>query len=330
MAGVGPGVGQSIIGENMTRTEKRTPSILERLARGDLLISDGATGTYLQSHGLAPGGCPEELNESRPELVRRMAADYFNAGADMVITNSLGGNRLMLGKQGYGNKVRDFNRLAAQHARSAASPEHYVVGSVGPTGEFLAPLGEVSEAEMLAAFVEQITALEEGGAHAVDIETMSALEESTLAIKAAKENTSLTIMATMTFETGQRGWFTMMGVTPERAVNELQEAGADVVGANCGPGLEAMIDLARQMRQATDGYLLIHANAGIPTVRKGQIVYPDTPEWMAERFMQLADLGINIIGGCCGTTPEHIEAFAKKVRDRERQEVEGANTERKV
>jgi 5-methyltetrahydrofolate--homocysteine methyltransferase len=297
----------------MKQTESEPLSILERLKRGDRLISDGATGTYLQSHGLEPGGCPEELNVSRPDLVRGMAADYFEAGADMVLTNSFGGSRFMLKKYGHEEQVGELNRMAARHARSAAPPGRYVAGSVGPVGEFLEPLGEVSEAEMLDAFVEQITALAEGGADAVLIETMTALEEASLAIKAAKENTDLTVMATMTFDKGPRGYFTMMGVTPERAVGELRDAGADIVGANCGNGIEGMIELARKMRGATDGYLLVHSNAGIPFIRKGQIVYPETPGWMAGRFKSLADIGVNIFGGCCGTTPGHIRALLEAV-----------------
>ena len=295
----------------MSETDSTNPTILDRLARGDLLISDGATGTYLQGHGLEPGGCPEEFNVSHPAVVKGMARDYFEAGSDMVLTNSFGGSKFMLKKYGYGEHVREFNRLAAEHARSQAPPGHYVLGSVGPTGEFLEPLGEVSEAEMLDAFIEQTTALEEGGADGVVIETKTALEEASLAIRAAKENTNLVVMATMTFDKGPRGFFTMMGVTPEQGVKGLQEAGADIVGTNCGNGIDVMIELARELREATDGYLLIHSNAGIPSIVKGQIVYPETPEYMAERFQTLADMGINILGGCCGTGPDHIRQLVK-------------------
>ncbi len=289
-------------------------TILDRLERGDSIISDGATGTYLQAHGLEPGGCPEEFNVSHPEVVKGMARDYFDAGSDMVLTNSFGGSRFMQKKYGYGDQVKEFNRLAAEHACSQVPPGHYVVGSVGPTGEFLEPLGEVSEAEMLHAFVEQIMALAEGGADAVVIETMTAIEESTLAIRAAKENTDLTVMATLTYDKGPRGFFTMMGVTPERGISALQEAGADIVGANCGNGIDVMVELAAELRQATDGYLLIHSNAGIPSIKKGEIVYPETPEYMVEGFMKLADMGVNIIGGCCGSNPDHIRALSKALR----------------
>ena len=279
------------------------------------MVSDGATGTYLQANGLEPGGCPEELNVSRPDLVRGMASEYFQAGADMVLTNSFGGNVFMLKKYGYGDQVSEFNRLGAQHARSVAPEGHFVVGSVGPTGEILESNGgTASESEVLDAFIDQITALDEGGADAVAIETMISVQEATLAVKAAKENTNLVVISTMMFDIGPRGWFTMMGDTPESAVKELREAGADIVGANCGNGIERMVTLAREMRAATDGYMLIHSNAGIPAITKGQIVYPETPEWMAPRFKLLAEVGVNIIGGCCGTTPMHIRALSEAVR----------------
>ena len=296
-------------------TNETGPSaLLERLKRGELLISDGATGTFLQQHGLEPGGCPEEFNASHPEVVREMARRYFEAGSEMVLTNSFGGSVFMQKKYGHGERVEEFNRLAAEHARSQASQGGFVVGSVGPTGEFLAPLGPVSESEMYDAFLEQVKALEAGGADGVAVETMTAVEEATLAVRAARENTALVVMATMVFDKGPRGFFTMMGVTPERAVHAMEEAGAHVVGSNCGNGIDNMVDIARLMRAETDGFLLIHSNAGIPAMRSGEIIYPETPDYMAERFRQLADLGVNIIGGCCGTGPEHIKALAATVR----------------
>jgi len=297
-----------------TNSTKNGLSILDRLAQGDVLISDGATGTYLQSHGLEAGGCPEEFNLSHPDVVQGMARQYFDAGSDMVLTNSFGGNKFMLTKYGHGGSVREFNRLAAEHARSQAPPGCYVVGSVGPTGEFLEPLGPVSESEMLDTFAEQITALEEGGADAVVIETAMALEEAVLAVRAAKENTDLTVISTMIFDKGPRGYFTMMGVTPEQGAVGLLEAGADVVGTNCGNGIEKMVEIAEKMRAVTDGYLAVHSNAGIPAIVQGRIVYPETPEFMAEGFKKLRDLGVNIIGGCCGTGPDHIRELGKALR----------------
>ena len=280
------------------------------------MVSDGATGTYLQAHGLEPGGCPEEFNLSHPDVVQGMARAYFAAGSDMVLTNSFGANRFMLGKYGHADKVSEWNRLAAEHARSQAPQGGFVIGSVGPTGEFLEPLGEVTEEEMLAAFVEQVTALEAGGADGVVIETMTAVEEARLAIRAAREHTKLAVLSTMVFDKGPRGFFTMMGITPERSVKELIDAGADVVGTNCGNGSDLIVELARDLRQATDAPLLVHSNAGIPSMVQGEIIYPETPDYMAGRFNELVDLGINIIGGCCGTGPEHIRIFAESWRAR--------------
>ena len=288
-------------------------ALLERLRSGGLLVSDGATGTFLQQHGLEPGGCPEEFNASHPEVVREMARRYFEAGSDMALTNSFGGTVFMQKKYGYGERVAEFNRLAAEHARSQAPEGRFVIGSVGPTGEFLEPLGPVSESEMYDAFSVQVKALEAGGADAVVVETMTAAEEAALAVRAARENTGLVVMATMVFDKGPRGFFTMMGITPEAAVHAMEDAGAHVVGSNCGNGIDNMLDIARRMRGETDGFLLIHSNAGIPAMRGGQIVYPESPEYMAERFRELADLGVNIIGGCCGTGPEHIRALASAV-----------------
>lgn len=295
-------------------SETTIPSIIDLLNGGRTLISDGATGTYLQQHGLEPGGCPEEFNASQPDTVKGMARAYFDAGSDMVLTNSFGGNKFMLSKYGHGNRVEELNKLAAQHARSQTPLGKFVIGSVGPTGEFLEPLGDISETEMLEAFIAQVIALEQGGADAIVIETMTSIEESSLAIKAARDYTNLTIMATMVFDLGPRGFFTMMGVTPERAINESLDAGASIAGANCGNGIDVMIQLSIEMRRATDGYLLVHSNAGIPTLKNGEIIYPEDPGYMAQRCKTLSDLGINIIGGCCGTTPAHIQSIRAELQ----------------
>ena len=292
------------------------PSLLERLEAGEIIISDGATGTYLQQRGLEPGGCPEEFNASHPEVVQGMAKAYFDSGSDMVLTNSFGGSRYMQKKYGYEGRVAEFNRLAAQHAASQKpDSDHYVAGSIGPTGEMMEPLPDgVSESEMYDALAEQATALADGGADTILIETQMALEEAVAGIRAAKDNTSLPVLATMVFDLGPRGFFTMMGVTPERAVSEMREAGADVVGANCGNGIDRMLDLAAQMRAVDDGLMLIQSNAGIPDMKDGKIIYNESPEYMAERFKRLADMGINIIGGCCGTGPDHIRALRAAVK----------------
>ena len=253
----------------MTSIKQGKKSILDRLDAGEILISDGATGTYLQQRGLEAGGCPEEFNASHPDVVRGMARDYFAAGSDLVLTNSFGGSRFMQKKYGYEGRVEEFNRLAAEHAASQKPTDgHFVAASVGPTGEMMEPLPDgVSESEMYDALAEQIAALADGGADVILVETQMALEEAVTGIRAAKENTSLPVFATMVFDLGPRGFFTMMGVTPEKAVHDLREAGADVVGANCGNGIDRMVELAEQMRAADDGLMLIHSNAGIPDMK---------------------------------------------------------------
>ena len=295
----------------------KSKRILDRIASGEVLISDGATGTYLQQHGLEAGGCPEEFNASHPDVVQSMAQAYFGAGSDMVLTNSFGGSRFMQKKYGYEDRVREFNQLAAEHAASQKpSDGHFVVASVGPTGEMMEPLPDgVSESDMYNALAEQMAALAEGGADVILVETQMALEEAIVGVRVAKENTGLPVFATMVFDLGPRGFFTMMGVTPEKAVTELRDAGADVVGANCGNGIDRMIDLAAQMRAVDDGPMLVHSNAGIPDMKDGKIIYNEGPEYMAERFKRLADMGINIIGGCCGTGPDHIRALRAAVKE---------------
>ena len=300
----------------MTSTKQGKKTILDRLDAGEILISDGATGTYLQQRGLEAGGCPEEFNASHPDVVRGMARDYFTAGSDIVLTNSFGGSRFMQKKYGYEGRVEEFNRLAAEHAASQKPTDgHFIAASVGPTGEMMEPLPDgVSESEMYDALAEQITALADGGADVILVETQMALEEAVTGIRAAKENTSLPVFATMVFDLGPRGFFTMMGVTPEKAVHDLREAGADVVGANCGNGIDRMVELAEQMRAADDGLMLIHSNAGIPDMKDGEIIYNEGPEFMAERFKRLADMGVSILGGCCGTGPDHIRALRTAVK----------------
>ena len=287
---------------------------LQPIASRDLLISDGATGTYLQVHGLEPGGCPEEFNDIEPDVVRQMAADYFAAGSDMVETNSFGGSRYMLAKYGHAERVEELNRLGAELAREAAPPGCFVLGSIGPTGEFLEPMGIATEQDMVEVFAEQSRGLAAGGGDAICIETMSDLGETTLAIRAAKETTGLPVVATMTFDRGPRGLFTMMGVTPGQAAEELARAGADIVGSNCGIAIGDMIEIIAAMRAATDRPILTHVNAGIPRIEGLEIVYPDSPEFMAEQMERVVEAGADIIGGCCGTSPDHVRAFVERLR----------------
>ena len=293
--------------------ETRPQELLSRI-ESEILVFDGATGTYLQQHGLEPGGCPELMNADAPETVQQMARVYFDSGSDIVLTNTFGGNRFRLKHYAAEDRVHELNQLAAEHAKSQANDSQFVAGSVGPTGEFIEPLGNVSESELYDTFAEQVSALESGGADAVMIETQMVLEEAQIAVRATKENTDLVAMSTMVFDLGPRGYFTMWGTTPEQAAEGLLEAGADVVGANCGNGIDRMIEIAGKMRAVTDAKLAIQSNAGIPDIIAGEVVYPESPEYMAERFRKLAELPVNLLGGCCGADADHIRALAAAVK----------------
>ena len=290
------------------------PTLMERLAAGRVLISDGATWTYLQQRGLDSWQCAEEFNVTNGDVVRGMAAAYYDAGAEMALTNTFGGNRFSLDKYGLGDRVADFNREAALLARSQAGPGRYVVGSVGPLGEFPLPLGRVHPDEMRAAYVEQVRALAEAGVDAVLFETLRVMQEAEIAIEAAKEHTGLPVMASMVFDRTSDGFATIMGVSPAECMERLQRAGADVVGANCGNGIEDMVAVAREIRAASSAYTVIHSNAGIPSIKDADIEYPETPEYMAPHFAELARMGVSIVGGCCGTGPEHIRALSAALR----------------
>lgn len=291
-------------------------SLLERIAQGEVLISDGAMGTFLHAKGLGAGECPESWCVSHPDVVKGIAEAYIAAGADIVETNSFGGSAFKLKMYGLGDRVGEFNRAAAALAKEAMGGRGYVAASVGPTGHIVEEEGgDVTAAQLYEAFKEQVMALAQGGADAICVETMSSLREAVEAVRAAKENTTLPVICTFTFEPGVKGFRTMMGLRPDRAAREAAAAGADVVGANCGNGIVNMIEIARGMRAAMPGApILVHANAGAPVVEDGKAVFKETPEFMAERIGELIAAGVNIVGGCCGTTPEHIAAMGRAAR----------------
>lgn len=289
-------------------------SLMEKLKQGETLVSDGAWGTLLQNMGLQTGESPESWNLTRPDRVRSVAQQYVDAGSDLVLTNSFGGNRFKLEQYGLSDKTADINRIAARLSREAAKDRH-VLGSIGPTGKMLI-MGDVTETELIEAFGTQARALTEGGADGVCIETMSALDEALCAIQGVRENADCTIACTFTFERTKLGEYrTMMGVSPGEMAEAVLKAGVDIIGTNCGNGMERMVDIVRELREVDQTVpVLVHANAGMPVLQEGKTLFPESPEEMAGWVGALRDAGAGIIGGCCGTTPAHIRAIAETLR----------------
>lgn len=287
--------------------------IHERLESG-ILIADGAMGTMLQAAGLPIGECPEAWNITHPEVVTSIHRAYFDAGCDFVLTNTFGGNRSRLAHFGFEGRVREFNRAGARIAVGTKPAGGFVGGSVGPTGEFLEPFGTFTFEMLVEVFAEQISALVEGGVDVICIETISDPAEGKAAIAAAKQVCSLPITATMTFMSGPAGYRTMMGCDAQTGVRQLHDAGADVIGCNCGEGVTEAIDILREMRATLPtARLIAKPNAGLPQQAEGKIVYPITPLQMAECLREAQAIGVSIVGGCCGTTPEHLRQIARQM-----------------
>jgi len=286
----------------------------ERLAQGGVIVGDGAWGTMLMERGLRPGQCPEALNTSRPELLEEIARLYVDAGAELITTNTFGGSPLRLETYSLDEQTEIINGSAVRAARKAAGERAWVSASVGPSGRILLPYGDIEPDAVASSFTRQIRALAEAGADLICIETMTDLTEAKLAVEASKSVApDLPVVTTMTFDPTPRGFFTVMGVSIEQAVAGLRDAGADIIGSNCGNGIENMVAIAREMHAASDRPLAIQSNAGLPENRAGEVVYPESPEFLAGHARELVDLGVTIIGGCCGTGPEHIRALRRMV-----------------
>jgi len=291
-------------------------SILERVKTKEVLVGDGAMGSLLMSmaRDQMKKNCSESVNLASPEILAKIAGMYLDAGAQIVQTNTFGGSPLKLQDFSLEKKTEEINQVAVHAVRQAVKNEAYISGSCGPSGKLLKPYGSIDPEAMYESFFRQLKVLIEEGVDVLCIETMTDINEAKLAIQAARDiSQTIPIMATMTFNFTPRGFHTVMGVTIEKAAKELIAQGANMTGSNCGNGIENMVLIARKFREFTRVPLLIQSNAGLPELMDGVPVYPESPEFMADKVEDLVNAGVSIIGGCCGTTPEHIRAIRQAV-----------------
>lgn len=270
------------------------------------ILTDGAWGTQMHERGLGAGELPDLWNLTHPERVEEVARAYVEAGSEIILTNTFRANRIVLAGQDPPVSVTAINRAGVEISRRAARGKARVFASIGPSGKLLM-MGDVDEDQLRAVFGEQAEALAAAGADAIVIETMSDLEEAKIAIAAAKA-TGLTTVACMVYDSGKNKDRTMMGATPEQAAEELAGAGADVIGANCGNGIAGYVPVCQRLHAATSLPIWIKANAGLPEMAAGKVVYRTTAEEFASQIPALTAAGATYIGGCCGTSPEYIRA----------------------
>ncbi len=271
-----------------------------------VLILDGAMGPLLQERGLAPGGCPEEMNRLAPEVVAGIHAEYAAAGADILVANSFGGNRAKLAHYGLEEAVDELNRRAVLLVRQAAGPRQFVGGAVGPTGRFAKPVGDAGFDELVDIFAEQIAALADAGADLITFESFLDIRELRAGIIACRDVCDLPIIAQLTFDDGGRA---VLGTSPAAAAVTLDALQADVIGSNCGLGIDGIYEILAEMRKVSQRPLVAQANAGLPTLKNGRTTFPGTPAEMTPFLERLVTLGARVIGGCCGATTEHIRAM---------------------
>jgi 5-methyltetrahydrofolate--homocysteine methyltransferase len=289
-------------------------NILERLKRGDVIVGDGALGTMLMQRGLKHGDPPEEFNLTKQNVLEEIAALYLDAGAEIISTNTFGASPLRLKQFSLEKKMEAINRNAVEAVRRAVRERAYVSGSVGPSSHMIKPLGDTDPEDVLSSYQSQIRALLAAGIDMICIETMMDVAEAKLAIEAALSlDPAIPVMVTMTFNKGSQGFFTLMGSSVKNASAALEKAGANIVGSNCGDGMESMVGIAREFQKCAHVPIAIQGNAGLPIVEGTNLIYSESPEFVAEKAKELLPLGVQLIGGCCGTRPEHIRAIRKVV-----------------
>jgi len=286
--------------------------VAETLRTDGVLLADGAWGTEFFKRGLMQGSPPDEWNVTHPEIVKDITREYFEAGSKIILTNTFGANRFRLEPHGLSGSVEEINLRAAALARDVVADRALLAGDIGPSARFLA-LGEVSPEELFDVFSEQARALGDGGVDLIVVESMTDMEEMAVAVRAAVQSTGLPVVASMTYNHTPHGYRTMMGNPPEACVRRAEEAGAALIGANCGSGIEDYVPLAPILRELTTLPLWVKANAGIPHIVGGKVTYPLTEEQYASFVPAIADAGVKVIGGCCGTSPSFIREIARTV-----------------
>lgn len=293
----------------------RNSLFLQKLREG-LLLFDGAMGTELIRRGLTKGECPELWNLTHPDKIKEIHLAYYEAGAQVITTNTFGGHPVKLKAYGLENKVKELNQAAAKIACEIKGNNQFVVGSIGPAGKILRPYGPLEEKEAEEGFYQQAVALASGGLDALLIETMYDLREALIALRACRRACSLPVLVTMTFQRTPRGFFTIMGQKAEECLKQLAEEGADALGSNCTLDSSQMAELVPLLRQETSLPLIIQPNAGQPsTGPQGELIYSQSIEDFVAPFKKIIAAGVQAIGGCCGTNPDYIRRLAQLINE---------------
>jgi len=271
-------------------------------------------GTMLQMHGLTSGECPETWNLDKPEAVKATHDAYAGAGCDFITTNTFGANPIKLSRHGLDSRIEEMIARGVELARGAAGDGCMVAASVGPTGGLLEPYGELPSSEVAAAFEVSARLLEKAGVDFFIVETMIDLNEALLAARAVRDATDKPLVSTMAFTKGARGIRTVMGTSPEQAAAGLEEAGANIIGTNCCSGMEEAAEIMTEIVAATGLPTIAQPNAGLPVPEGDKVIYPESPEAMAEGLEKLLEIGVRIVGGCCGTTPDHLARMGSNLK----------------
>jgi 5-methyltetrahydrofolate--homocysteine methyltransferase len=288
-------------------------NFLETIKSGKILVADGATGTNLQRRGLKPGASPESWLLEWPEQIEKLHRDFIEAGADLILTCTFGANAMRLKAHNLDSRLEEINQLAVSTARKAASgTSTFVAGSIGPLGVLFKPFGPVDTDEAQEIFAQQAKALDAAGVDLLVVETQFDIDEASAAIMGVRSVSKLPLVCSFSFDRGTR---TTMGIGPSRVARELPDLGVDILGINCGHGLESNYKALQELRSLTKLPIWFKPNAGLPHVDEGgNMAYDTTPEMMAEHVPQWLELGVSVVGGCCGTSPEHLKALATRVK----------------